>query len=346
VFEIKVLLISTAALPVPPLRYGGIEWVVFLLCRELNKLGHEVAVACPIGSKLPEGVTHIPTVNYTDPLEQGHEMLSLFRYSGYLDNYEIIHDHTHSKLVYNIFRQNPNRFKYFCSTSHDPGCVEYPIDKPNHITVSKSHRRNHLKTAGIESKVVYNAIDPDIFEYSEERGNRYLFISRPTPDKGPIQAVKFCRELDVPLDMICGKVSGITREAVIASMLCTFGSKWKWLGEVSHKEKVEYYKHAKALIFPTQWNKEPFGLVVVEALYSGCPVVTYDRGPMRELIEHGKTGFLAKTDREFKEYMLRVDEINPKDCHESVIKKGFASPERMTKDYIKLYRQILKGERW
>jgi glycosyltransferase involved in cell wall biosynthesis len=338
------MLVSTAALPVPPIKgYGGIEWIVYMLAKELAKKGHNVAVACPSDSVLPEGVSHISTTTDT---ERGYENVALLRYVSLMKDFDIIHDNSHVKLVYNIFRDNPDLFK-FVSTSHDPGCCSYPIEKPNHITVSNAHRLNHIKQCNLESKVVYNTIDPEMYKFNKgERSDRYLFLSRPTSDKGPIDAIRMCQELNVPLDMVCGRVAEITQEAIACSMMCKMGSPWKWHGEIPHEKKVEMYQNAKAFLFPSSWELEPFGLVVIEALYSGCPVVTYDRGPMKELVEHGVTGFLAKNRDEFKKYILRVDEIDPQKCHDSVIKKGFCSPERMAADYEKLYELALEGERW
>jgi len=291
---------------------------------------------------LPEKAEYIKTCNLTDEL--GLENYALTKYAYKLQEYDIIHDHSHAKYVYSVFRDYPDKF-YYCSTSHDPGVANVPVDKPNWICVSHAHAKSHKEQSGIDARVVYNAIDPKMFKYKEEKSDRYLFISRPTPDKDPIDAVKMCKELDVPLDMVCGRVTGITKEAVTCARMCLLGSKWKWWGEISHSKKVELLSNAKALIFPIAWDKEPFGLVVVEALISGTPVVTYDRGPMKELIIHGKTGYLANTRKEFMEYMLQVDSINPKDCRRSVYDKKFI-PRRMCSDYIKIYRDVLRGIKW
>jgi glycosyltransferase involved in cell wall biosynthesis len=338
------MLISTAALPVPPQRgYGGIEWIVYMLAKELHKQGHDVSVAATADSVLPEGVNLIASTTVD---ERGFENIALVNYGPQLEDFDIIHDNSHVKLVYKVFRDYPDKYK-FVSTSHDPGCVQYPIEKPNHITVSKSHQKNHFEQTGITSKVVYNTIDPEMYKFNKgARNNRYLFLSRPTSDKGPIDCIRMCQELDVPLDMVCGRVAEITQEAVISSMMCKIGSKWKWMGEVPHEKKVSLFENAKAFLFPSSWDLEPFGLVVIEALYSGCPVVTYDRGPMSELVEHGVTGFLAKNRDEFKKYMLQVDQIDPQKCHDSAIAKGFCSPERMANDYLKLYEKAIAGERW
>lgn len=90
-----------------------------------------------------------------------------------------------------------------------------------------------------------------------------------------------------------------------------------FLGSLAGKKKLKFLSEAKVLLFPIEWE-EPFGMSVIEALACGTPVIAMNRGAMSEIIEHGVTGFLANTQREFEEYMTRIDEINPRACRAAV----------------------------
>jgi glycosyltransferase involved in cell wall biosynthesis len=112
----------------------------------------------------------------------------------------------------------------------------------------------------------------------------------------------------------------------------------EYVGEIAGKDKMPFINRAKALLFPIKWN-EPFGMAVVEALACGTPVVAMNRGAMPEIITHGENGFLANNYQEFKEYMQRVGEIDPKACRASVRQKF--SADRAAKGYIDRYKTVI-----
>lgn len=339
----NILLISTTCLPVPPSTYGGLESVVYDLAEVLSRMNHEVAVACPIESKLPEGVTHIPTVSCYE--YKWNENLALMEYIDRVQDYDIVHDHSHQKLVYLLFRKNEDSFSYL-STLHCPDSILYPVLNPCLVTISRDHQWRIYNKYGYTSNVVYNGIDVERYIYSEDKSNRYICLGRPNRHKGTLTAIKYCKELDVPLDVVGGLLEEApTDYAVQVARECLLGSKWKYHGSVSHDTKAKLLSQAKALIFPfsDDWN-EPFGLTVIEALASGTPIVTWNRGVFRETIIHGKTGYLANNEEEFKQYMLEVDNINPEDCRRDALARW--TRERMTSDYLALYNRVLAGEKW
>jgi glycosyltransferase involved in cell wall biosynthesis len=124
---------------------------------------------------------------------------------------------------------------------------------------------------------------------------------------------------------------------------CWFLSKWEYLGEVRHEEKVDLLSRAKALLFPVQWA-EPFGLTVIEALACGTPTIAYRHAAMPEIIKDGETGFLVKDEKTFMNAMRKIDNIDPEDCRKDAEKRW--SSERMAKDYVELFDEVLRGGKW
>jgi len=339
----NIMLISTACLKVPPDNYGGLEMIVYDLATSLHDKGYDVTVAAPQGSELPDGITLVPTVDVNT--NKWDENIALLKYLPYAEQADIIHDHSHQKLIYQFLSEFEDDNRY-CSTLHCPSSILYPVVNPCLITISRDHRDRIRERYGYDSEVVYNGIDLDRFDYKTDKSDRYIFMGRPHPDKGNLTAIRYCRELDVPLDMVGGMLEDDpTPYAIEVAKLCRLGSKWRYHGPVTHEEKRKLLSDAKALIFPCSdtWN-EPFGLIIPEANASGTPIVAWNRGVFKETVVHGKTGFLANTEEEFKDYMQMVDLIDPRKCRKWV-EHNFTK-EIMTNNYMKLYDRIESGDKW
>lgn len=208
---------------------------------------------------------------------------------------------------------------------------------------------------------VHNGIDPADYTFRTKKQDFFISIGSIKRDKGQAAAARMCRELDEKLQ-IAGIISGgITKPSELKAALADPGNAYRnnadfkyfvqevlpmlkpqqieYIGVVQGDKKLQLLSRAKALLSPIEWE-EPFGIIVIEALASGTPVITYGRGSMPELIQHGVNGFIAKNEAEFKQYMRRLDEIDPQACRKSV--EDRFSAEVMASSYVKLYRKILQ----
>ncbi|HUC88302.1 MAG TPA: glycosyltransferase family 4 protein [Candidatus Binatia bacterium] len=206
---------------------------------------------------------------------------------------------------------------------------------------------------------VHNAVDASQFPFVKDKDDYFITLARFHPEKGQAIAVKACLELGYKLKM-AGGVNDIMDPSnlmlEIGNPLSRYRSlmdfryfsdeifpylldnKIEHLGEIRGADKLKVISHAKALLFPIQWE-EPFGMAPIEALACGTPVVAMARGALPEIIEHGVNGFLAHNVKEFKHYMTRVDEIDPAKCRESV-EKNF-SAKVMAKNYLDRYKTVI-----
>ena len=208
---------------------------------------------------------------------------------------------------------------------------------------------------------VYNAIDVNDFPFVADKQSYFITLARFTKDKGQHVAAKLAAKTRSRLRM-AGTVAGIETNRKLLLELANPMSHYRnmeefryysdkvlsytirypkitFSGNMSGKKKMKFISHAKALLFPIDWE-EPFGMAVIEALACGTPVIAMNRGAMPEIIEHGVNGFLANDEHEFEEYMRRINEINPEDCRRSVAKKF--SSDAMAKAYVARYREAIK----
>ncbi len=208
---------------------------------------------------------------------------------------------------------------------------------------------------------VHNGIDVSQFSYSDKKQNYFATLARFHPDKGQHIAIKLCLEGRYRLKM-AGLVGDMTRFKQVLLELANPASHYRnivdfryfsdrifphlssgqieYLGDLAGNRKQRFLSHAKALLFPIQWD-EPFGMAPLEALACGTPVIAMNRGAMPEIIEHGVNGFLANNEHEMLDYMKRVNEIDPAACRQSAEEKF--SARHMAEEYIKRYRQILSS---
>ena len=211
-------------------------------------------------------------------------------------------------------------------------------------------------------EVIPNGVDLDDYTYRVKKDDYFLTVGRISQDKGQGIAARLCNELDIPLK-IAGTIGGeITTPKQAQEEIehptslslehnpyfeyyrkevypyCQNG-KIEYVGTVFGAKKKTIFSRAKALLAPIDWE-EPFGIVLIDALASGTPVVAYARGAFPEIVEHGRNGFLAHNEKEFREYMQRIDEIDPRECRKSVEEKF--SADAMANRYIALYERVIE----
>lgn len=215
--------------------------------------------------------------------------------------------------------------------------------------------QSHILTA------VHNAVDVTDFPFVANKKNYYITLARFTPDKAQHVAARLAAKHKLRLRM-AGTVAGMGSPQKLILELSNPLSKYRasegfryysdkilpyvirhpritYSGNLSGKKKMKFLSEAKALLFPIDWE-EPFGMAVIEALACGTPVVAMNRGAMPEIIEHGVNGFLANTEQEFEEYLLRVNEIDPAACRKSV--EDTFSALGMAKQYVERYREVIE----
>lgn len=343
----KIGLISTTIYPLkyPFEGYAGIEKLVSEKAVHLAKRGHEVVVFAPKGSYLGDNIEIIETVEPSIQYNMDFERQSCLKVVEYIKQkpLDIIEDNTHQKYIY-LYKAKHPEIKV-CSVLHNqcnfqnspPG-----VRHMNLIGISQSHCNEASGILGIHLEKVYNGIDIDSYIYNEDKEDYYLFLSRISRFKGVHEAIDAAKKADVKLKVAGEDVFVQDPSYVMSVMQSCNNGKISYLGCVSENKKKELLSNAKALILPILWN-EPFGIVVIEALASGTPVITMPRGPMTEIIKHNIEGFFCYSSSEIASAMKMVHEIDPKNCLKRA--KDF-SIENMVTEYEKLYERILADNEW
>lgn len=312
----------------------------------------------------------------TLPITQVLYSLGKIRDSG---RFDIIHDHNGFIGPAIMGNLNPAYFPPVLHTLHGPFSTDeavengMPDNRPMYMQFKHSGRlyfngisRAQMKLAPKELStlavdVVHNSVNLDDFPFvpRDDRDDYFITLARFTRDKGQAVAARLAEELGVRLRM-AGIVDGIADPRKLLVELANINSSHinnadfmyfrdqilplliprqiEYVGNVAGDYKQRFVGRAKALLFPIDWE-EPFGVSVIEANACGTPVVAMNRGAMPEIIEHGVNGFLAKNEKEFKDYMTRIDEIDPEECRR-VVQDKFSSVA-MAKAYLKRYKEII-----
>jgi glycosyltransferase involved in cell wall biosynthesis len=184
----------------------------------------------------------------------------------------------------------------------------------------------------------HNALDLDAYPVHTERGEYLLFLGRMSADKGCHRAVEVARDAGLPL-RIAGKMrEPAEREYFETHVAPYLGDGIEYLGETSHAKKVALLQNARATLFPIEWE-EPFGLVMIESMACGTPVVATRWGAAPEVIEHGRSGILVDDYREMAGALPAADELEPLDCR-AWVEEHF-SDRRMVEDYLAAYEAVV-----
>lgn len=210
--------------------------------------------------------------------------------------------------------------------------------------------------------VVHNGVHVDSFPFELRKEPWFATLARIAPCKGHDVAARVCTRIGAPL-RIAGGMAGCSSVAELQAaaigdvpgvpncrgdlahyrdciMPLLKPGEIEHVGELAGPAKIDLLARARALLLPISWE-EPFGLVAIEALACGTPVVAMSRGALPEIVEHGRTGFLADSEDEFAQYALRVGEIDPAECRASVERRF--STHSMALGYLQIYQRMLEG---
>jgi glycosyltransferase involved in cell wall biosynthesis len=330
---------------VPPRGYGGTERVVSYLTEELVRQGHEVTLfasgdsqtsaqlvaVCPHALRLaPHGCK-----DFLAPQIRMLEMV--YRMA---DRFDILHFHV-DYLHYPLSRRHNSRH---LTTLH--GRLDLPELQPLYeefsdmpvVSISDAQRRPLPQARWLGT--VPHGLPPDLHTFRPQAGDYLAFLGRISPEKGLDRAIAIARKVGVPLK-VAAKVDTADRDYYldhIKPLLEASRPLVEFIGEVGGAAKDDFLGGARALLFPIQWP-EPFGLVMIEALACGTPVIAYPYGSVPEVLQDGVTGFIVADEDSAAAAVGRLDEISRARCRQ-VFEERFTA-RRMAEDYLRLYHQLL-----
>lgn len=329
---------------VPPFRYGGIELVVSLLTDELVRRGHEVTLFASGDSITTAQLSSVHDRALRldkDIKEPGlYEQMMLTQVYQQAHHFDIIHSHVGcAALPYSTFVKTPSVHTTHGIFTPDNEKMFRRFAWQPYISISEAQREPRLGLNYIHT--VYNGIDPAVYPFSPHPSQpAYLaFVGRLSPEKGPQEAIAIARATGLPLKM-AGKIDVVDRAYYDDELEPLIdGEQIQYLGEVSHEEKVKLLGEATVTLFPITW-REPFGLVMIESMATGTPVVGMALGSVPEVIAHGKTGFVCHSHEKMIEAVTEAMKLDRQTCRDYVLSRF--SVQKMVDEYEKAYRMAIR----
>lgn len=329
---------------VPPKYYGGTERVVSYLTEELVRQGHEVTLFAS-GDSVTKAHLVAPCRrslrldrNCIDQLAHHLLMLELvFKNTRYFDIIHFHIDYLHFPLTR---RQKTPTLTTLHGRLDIPDLIPlYKEFKDIPVVSISNAQREPLPWINWQG-TVYHGLPEDLYTFRETPGKYLAFLGRISPEKRVDRAVEIAKQVGMELK-IAAKVDKIDQtyfESVIEPLLKD--PLIEYIGEIGEGEKDAFLGNAYALLFPIDWP-EPFGLVMIEAMACGTPVIAYRRGSVPEVMVEGVTGFTVTTLEDAVNAVERVSRINRKQCRQ-VFEERF-SASRMAQDYLAIYQQLLEN---
>jgi glycosyltransferase involved in cell wall biosynthesis len=329
---------------VPPFRYGGIELIVKLLTDELVRRGHEVTLFASGDSitKAKLCSVHDRALRLDPNIKEPaiYEQMLLAEIYENAHHFDIIHSHIGcAALPYTSFVKTPTVHTMHGIFTPDNEKIYRRFARQPFISISEAQREPRLGLNYIHT--VYNGIDTAVYSFHPEpaQPSYIAFVGRISPEKGPLQAIKVARAVGLPLKM-AGKIDSVDREYYQQQVEPLIdGEQIQYLGEISHEDKVKLLGGATVTLFPITW-REPFGLVMIESMATGTPVIGMNLGSVPEVIAHGKTGFVCNSLGEMIEVIPNALKLDRQTCREYVVSRF--SVETMTDEYERVYELVLK----
>jgi glycosyltransferase involved in cell wall biosynthesis len=339
--RLRVGLIAPPWVSVPPPVYGGTEVVVDHLARGLVAAGCDVVLFTTGDSTCPvERRWHYPRALGTNT-ELAAELAHVEHAYRELAGVDVIHDHT---LTGPTRAELPPPGVPVVTTAHGPFTPELSdiyaaaAERVSVVAISQAQRRSAPEVP--VAAVIHHGIDVDRFPLGRGDGGYVLFLGRMHPCKGAHRAIAAARAAGRPI-LLAAKMWEPAERSYFAEWVePLLGRDAIYVGEVGGRDKLDLLAGAEALLNPIRWP-EPFGLVMVEALACGTPVLAFPEGSAPEIVDDGRTGFLCADDDDMAAKMPLAAYVDRAACRIDV--EARFSTERMVDDHVALYRELLGG---
>jgi glycosyltransferase involved in cell wall biosynthesis len=348
---LRIAMLAPPWIAVPPPGYGGVESVVSTLTEALVARGHRVTLFCAPGSRSSAEVVTMLDEHHPDEIERSlHEVDHVARVFEEIDmappgrGFDVVHDHCgftglamadrlETPLVHTMHGQFTRSTAAFYARHGRKGML---------VGISQAQLDSVAAPAGLGAvAAICNPIDVRSWPLRTEKEAYVLWVGRMSPDKGPHRAIRAAREAGVPL-VLAGVVQRGQQaffEREVAPHLD--GDRVRYVGEVGGAEKRALFAGARALLVPIRWE-EPFGMVMVEALASGTPIIAFPEGAARELVVEGETGFLVDDEAAMAAAIDRVDAIDPCACRDWVT--AHCDADAVALAYERVYRLAVHSD--
>lgn len=330
--------------PIPPTLYGGIELIVGELATGYQDHGHEVLLFTT-----GDSTCDVPRRHHLDRAEGnriGHAAPELRHVLAGYDvmrewGADIVHDHTLAGPVHAALWADRAALRVV-TTMHNQFDVEltdiYRRAAPSVPIVAISHAQRRPVPDLPITRVIHHGVRAGDFPIGSGDGGYCLFLGRMSPDKGPHRAMEAAYKAGMPLVM-CAKMRDPWEFDYFDEYVRPYlNEDIQYFGEVPHDRKLELLAGAAALLFPIRWN-EPFGMVMLEALACGTPVLAFPEGAVPEVIEDGRTGLLCRDVADLSEAIGRIPSLDRAECRAAV--EGYFSTGRMVREYLELFATLV-----
>jgi glycosyltransferase involved in cell wall biosynthesis len=339
----KIAQIAPLIESVPPRLYGGTERIVSYLTEELVRLGHDVTLfasgdsitSAELSSCCSRALRLDPTVRDTIP----HFMLMIDKVYERAKEFDVLHFHI-DLFHFPVFRSMAARTLTTLHGRQDLGDLrpfysrfgEMPL-----VSISDDQRKP-LPHANFVT-TIHHGIPADLHRPSFKQGDYVAFLGRISPEKRPDRAIRIARAAGIPLK-IAAKVDKVDEDYFRNDILpLIHGPDVEFIGEINEGEKTKFLGEAAALLFPVDWP-EPFGLVMIEAMACGTPVLAFRCGSVPEVIDDGITGNVVDSEEEAVAALPEILAYDRRAVRQRFEKRF--TDARMAKDYVSTYRRLLK----
>jgi len=341
--RLRIGLIAPPWVPVPPPVYGGTELVIDQLARGLAAVGHDVTLfttgdaTCPVDRHWihPRALgTAAGTLAELGHVQAAYEELS---------DADVIHDHTLLGPLWSITRDTDTPVVTTTHLQFTPELIRLYETLARQVAVVAISDDQRARAPSVPvATVIHHGIDVTHIPMGSGDGGYVLFLGRMSPDKGAHRAVAVARAAGKQLVLAAKMRQPDERRYFTECVQPLLGPDAVYVGEVDVRRKRELLAGAEALLNPIGWP-EPFGLVMIEALATGTPVLAFAQGAAPEIVDDGHTGFLCADEVEMTNNLDRIAQLDRTECRHVAVERF--STNRMTADYLALYRRLLAEQR-